>query len=51
MKEKDIYQLLNELNIIKNEAEVMEISEFDKAKVKKEIKRHYVKRGKDMVGK
>lgn len=38
MKEKDIYQLLNELDIDENEAEEMETSEFDKAKVKKEVK-------------
>ena len=38
MKEKDIYQLLNELDVDENEAEEMEISEFDKAKVKKEVK-------------
>ncbi len=38
MKEKDIYQLLNELDIEENRAEEMEVSEFDKAKVKKEVK-------------
>jgi len=46
MKEKDIYQLLNELDFDENEVEVMEISEFDKAKVKKEVKMSLRKKGK-----
>ncbi|MGN7385905.1 DUF4179 domain-containing protein [Sporosarcina sp. SAFN-015] len=38
MKEKDIYQLLNELDIDEKDVEEIEVSDFDKAKVKKEIK-------------
>ncbi|MCG7343753.1 DUF4179 domain-containing protein [Sporosarcina sp. ACRSL] len=38
MKEKDIYQLLNDLDFDESEVEDIEISEFDKAKVKKEVK-------------
>lgn len=38
MKEKDIYQLLNEMDLDENEVQEMEISEFDTAKVKKEVK-------------
>ena len=36
---KDIYELLNDIDIDENEFEEMEVSEFEKAKVKKALKK------------
>ena len=35
---KDIYELLNDIDIDENEFHEMEVSEFEKAKVKKTVK-------------
>ena len=36
---KDIYELLNDINIDENEFEEMEVSELEKAKVKNSIEK------------
>ena len=36
---KDIYELLNEIDIDENEFEEMEVTELEKAKVKKDVKK------------
>ena len=45
---KDIYELLNDVDIDDNEFEEMEVTEFEKAKVKKALKKslHEKKKGK-----
>ena len=48
---KDIYELLNEIDIDEKEFEEMEVTELEKAKVKKELKKSLMKRKQGRVGK